>query len=87
MPYSYSTHERLLSAFETIFRDQPYKHRDQSLGNWVAAHLYDDLLNVNRSTKYVERVQKDRGVRHRDVRVCTRHLLTSRRLLMRSALF
>lgn len=69
MPYSYSTHEKLLLAFEAIFRGQPYKHRNQSLGNWVASHLYDDLLNVNRSAKFVEHVQRDRGVRHRDVRV------------------
>lgn len=33
----------LLAAFENLFRGQVYLHRDSSLGNLVAAHLYEDL--------------------------------------------
>lgn len=43
---------RLLRAFEDLFRDKPYRHRDSSLGNFVALHLYEDLYEGKHSPKF-----------------------------------
>ena len=69
MNYAYKPHESLLQAFDSLFRGKIYRHRDQSLGNWVAAHLFNDLLDVARSAKFVARVNTGTGVRHRDKRI------------------
>ncbi|MBI5527704.1 MAG: hypothetical protein HY897_15345 [Deltaproteobacteria bacterium] len=47
---------KLLQAFENLFRGTKYKHRDSSLGNFVAAHLYEDLCDGGYSAKFNERV-------------------------------
>jgi len=38
---------RLLDEFEKLFRGQRYLHRNSSLGDKVALHLYEDLLSLN----------------------------------------
>ena len=50
MPY------RVLTEFEGLFAGQPYKHRNSSLGDFVAMHLYEDLVDLGRSTKLEARV-------------------------------
>lgn len=46
---------RLLDRFEQTFRAGPYRHRDSTLGNQIANFLYDDLYQLGRSRRYVER--------------------------------
>ena len=50
MPY------RLLSAFEQVFRGHVYRHRDSSIGDAVAAQLYEDLVLLGKSANLVTRV-------------------------------
>lgn len=45
---------RLLRAFEGLFYETVYKHRNASLGNHVAVHLYEDLEAY--SPKFAARV-------------------------------
>ena len=45
---------RLLAEFRRLFENKIYKHRDSSQGDFVAMHLYEDLILVNRSTKLID---------------------------------
>ena len=47
---------RLLPEFEGLFNGKPYLHRDSSRGDWVAMHLYEDLVALNKSTKLPQRI-------------------------------
>lgn len=47
---------RLLTEFRRLFDGKVYKHRNSSQGDFVAIHLYEDLVTVNRSSKLVEAV-------------------------------
>jgi len=53
---------RLPTEFRRLFEDKVYKHRDSSQGDFVAMHLYEDLITVNRSPKLIEAAitRKDR---------------------------
>lgn len=53
---------RLPAEFRRLFEGKAYKHRDSSQGDFVAMHLYEDLVTVNRSPKLIEAVisRKDR---------------------------
>ncbi len=51
MPY------RLLTEYEKLFSGQAYLHRNSSLGDYVAMHLYEDLLDLGNSEKLGSRVQ------------------------------
>jgi hypothetical protein len=53
---------RLLTEFRRLFEGTVYRHRDSSQGDFVAMHLYEDLIAVNRSPKLIEAVtvRKDR---------------------------
>jgi hypothetical protein len=53
---------RLLTEFRRLFEAKIYKHRDSSQGDFVAMHLYEDLITVNRSPKLIEAAinRKDR---------------------------
>jgi hypothetical protein len=42
---------RLLTEFRRIFDGKPYKHRASNQGDFVAMHLYEDLVAVGRSSK------------------------------------
>jgi hypothetical protein len=48
---------RLLNEFENLFSGHPYRHRDSSRGDFVAMHLYEDLVTLNKSTKLGSRVK------------------------------
>jgi hypothetical protein len=53
---------RLLTEFRRLFEGKIYKHRDSSQGDFVAMHLYEDLIAINRSGKLTEAAinRKDR---------------------------
>lgn len=45
---------RLLTEFRRLFEGKIYKHRDSSQGDFVAMHLYEDLIAIDRSPKLAE---------------------------------
>jgi hypothetical protein len=53
---------RLLTEFRRLFEGKVYKHRASNQGDFVAMHLYEDLITINRSSKLIEAVvqRKDR---------------------------
>src|SRR5438105_1381495 len=53
---------RLPTEFRRLFEGKIYKHRDSSQGDFVAMHLYEDLITINRSPKLIEAAinRKDR---------------------------
>jgi hypothetical protein len=56
------TDYRLLTEFRRLFDGRIYKHRASNQGDFVAMHLYEDLIAIRRSPKLVEAVvdHKDR---------------------------
>ncbi|HYF14823.1 MAG TPA: hypothetical protein VD971_07100 [Phycisphaerales bacterium] len=54
-------HYKLLQAFREVFDGQKYMHRQSHLGDHVASFLYEDLVDLGRSTKLVSRVQTGRA--------------------------
>lgn len=53
----------LLKAFRGLFEGAQYKHRNSSLGDFVAGHLFEDLATLGKSAKLCARVQaRDRVV-------------------------
>jgi hypothetical protein len=55
---------RLLTEFRRLFEGKIYKHRASNQGDFVAMHLYEDLVTVQRSPKLIEAtvLRKDRVV-------------------------
>jgi hypothetical protein len=53
---------RLTTEFQRLFEGKIYRHRDSSQGDFVAMHLYEDLVAINRSPKLIEATvnRKDR---------------------------
>jgi hypothetical protein len=53
---------RLLTEFRRLFEGKIYKHRDSSQGDFVAMHLYEDLIAIDRSPKLIQATvhRKDR---------------------------
>ena len=53
---------RLLREFQRLFEGKIYKHRKSNQGDFVAMHLYEDLIAINRSPKFIDAVmnRKDR---------------------------
>ena len=51
---------RLLDEFRNLFERQAYLHRRSNLGDFVAMHLHEDLHQLGRSQKYIDRV--DSGI-------------------------
>ena len=61
---------RLLAAFQSLFDGKRYLHRQSNLGDFVASHLYEDLIFLGKSAKFVERVTRhDRGINLRNITV------------------
>jgi hypothetical protein len=52
----------LLRAFEATFQGRPYKHRVSTTGDLIASQLYEDLLALGESRRFVERVKARQGV-------------------------
>jgi hypothetical protein len=51
------TDHRLLIEFRKLFEGTKYEHRRSNLGDFVAMHLYEDLVAINRSDSYVLSVE------------------------------
>jgi hypothetical protein len=53
---------RLLTEFRRLFEGKIYKHRASNQGDFVAMHLYEDLVSVQRSPKFIDAalIRKDR---------------------------
>ena len=68
---------RLLAEFRRIFEGKAYKHRSSNQGDFVAMHLYEDLVAINRSSKLIDSVinRKDRVLNVQN----KRHGVTARR--------
>ena len=47
---------RLLDEFRALFNEKKYLHRDSSRGDWVAHHLYEDLVALGKSQLLKDRV-------------------------------
>lgn len=47
---------RLLAEFKALFDGKQYKHRKSNQGDWVAHHLYEDLVTLGRSSVLMQRV-------------------------------
>jgi hypothetical protein len=45
---------RLLTEFQRLFDAKVYRHRDSSQGDFVAMHLYEDLIAIQRSGRLIE---------------------------------
>ena len=55
---------RLLAEFRRLFEGKVYKHRTSNQGDFVATHLYEDLVAINRSSKLIDAAikRKDRAL-------------------------
>jgi hypothetical protein len=53
-----TTGYRLLDAFEQTFRGAKYRHRNSTLGDAIAVHLYEDLLNLELSSNLAENIRR-----------------------------
>lgn len=51
---------RLLAEFSRLFEGRIYKHRASNQGDFIAMHLYEDLLAVKRSSKFLDAVLQRR---------------------------
>lgn len=47
---------RLLDEFKNLFDGRAYLHRNSSLGDFVAMHLYEDIVALGKSNKLSQRV-------------------------------
>jgi len=47
---------KLLRQFRSIFDGVKYRHRQSNLGDKVASYLYEDLVDLGRSKKLIDRV-------------------------------
>jgi hypothetical protein len=45
---------RLLTEFRRLFEGRLYKHRSSNQGDFVAMHLYEDIIAINRSPKLIQ---------------------------------
>jgi hypothetical protein len=53
---------RLPAEFKGLFDGKKYLHRDSSRGDWVAHHLYEDLVSLGKSKLLADRVAKGEHV-------------------------
>lgn len=49
---------RLLTEFKRLFEGKQYKHRSSTQGDFVAMHLYEDLITIARSPKLTASVAR-----------------------------
>lgn len=50
------TEYRLLTEFRRLFEGKIYRHRSSNQGDFVAMHLYEDLVTIQRSSRFGEGV-------------------------------
>jgi hypothetical protein len=51
------TEYTLLKEFRGLFAGVKYEHRRSNLGDFVAMHLYEDLVAIHKSDRYVLSVE------------------------------
>lgn len=51
-----------MNAFRYLFEGRPYKHRISNQGDFVALHLYEDLVAIDRSPKLISGVANGQRV-------------------------
>jgi len=51
------TDHRLLDEFRKVFEGRKYVHRRSNYGDFVAMHLYEDLMAIKKSARYVLSVE------------------------------
>ncbi len=49
---------RLLTEFQRLFEGKLYKHRASNQGDFVATHLYEDLVAINRAPTLIDAALK-----------------------------
>jgi hypothetical protein len=49
---------KLLSAFENVFRGHVYRHRSSTIGDGIAAFVFEDLIALRQSPKLLQRVKE-----------------------------
>ena len=61
---------KLLAEFRRLFEGKIYKHRNASQGDFVAMHLYEDLIAIKRSAKLIDAAinRKDRVINSQNKR-------------------
>jgi hypothetical protein len=47
-----------LEEFQNLFEGRLYKHRIANQGDYIAMHLYEDLVDIGRATKLVAAIRK-----------------------------
>jgi hypothetical protein len=67
---------RLLNEFRHLFEGKQYKHRSSTQGDFVAIHLYEDLIAIDRSPKLTAAVKRQDRVLNIQNR---RHGISARR--------
>ena len=50
---------KLLTAFENIFSGKVYRHRSSTIGDSIAAYVYEDLLDLGQSKMLLQRVSRN----------------------------
>ena len=50
---------RLLIEFQKLFDGRVYKHRASNQGDYIAMHLYEDLVSTDRSSKLVAAINNE----------------------------
>jgi len=50
---------RLLNEFQKLFEGRVYKHRASNQGDYIAMHLYEDLVTIDRSSKLVDAIGRE----------------------------
>jgi hypothetical protein len=50
---------RLLNEFQKLFDGRVYKHRASNQGDYIAMHLYEDLVSTDRSSKLVAAIKNE----------------------------
>jgi hypothetical protein len=53
---------QFLAQFQSLFAGHGYKHRSSTHGDWVAQFIFEDLVHLNLSSKFKERVVQQRSV-------------------------
>ncbi len=53
---------RLLAEFRRLFEGKLYNHRASNQGDFVAMHLYEDLIAINRSARLTDAVRRSERI-------------------------
>ncbi|MFZ0039593.1 MAG: hypothetical protein WAK91_19365 [Candidatus Acidiferrales bacterium] len=51
-----------MTAFRQVFEGHAYLHRKSNQGDWVAVHLYEDLVSIGRAAKLISGIKSGERV-------------------------